>query len=247
MEEMDDDTFRDECPDSPLPWPEPPVLPEWRETPEREAYWRELKERTSFAAGKWKIWLLAFLLAASLELYFKPNIRIWVALTVMLYLLFRLIWRMFWRIYLMFEYRTVPLRRRDISPAIARIMKKRPKFDEAEFVKYWPEPELAKTALRIVELARESWRPVGKMLYPNDPLPLFFYGTTGGLRRPRMIEPPQAFLDSLDLEFAYSQEAGPRLDMDFSLADLVVICHEELRDLEACAEYHESLAENGGD
>ena len=76
MEEMDDDTFRDECPDSPLPWPEPPVLPEWRETPEREAYWDELKMRTSFATGKWQVWLLALLSAVSLELYFKPSFRI---------------------------------------------------------------------------------------------------------------------------------------------------------------------------
>ena len=239
MEEMDDDTFRDECPDSTPPWPEPPVLPEWRETPEREAYWRELRERTSFATGKWKVWLLAFLPAAALELYFKPRIRIWTGLTFMFYLLFRLAWYMYWRIYLMFECRTAPLCRRDISPAIARIMKKRPKFDEAEFAKYWPEPELAATALRILELARESWRPVGRMLYPNDPLPLFFYGSTGRLRRPRMIEPPPEFLENLDLEFAYSQEDGPRLDMDFSFADLVVICHEELRELEATAEYYD--------
>lgn len=220
-------------------WPVPPVLPEWRETPEREAYWRELKERTSFATGKWKVWLLAFLLAASLELYFKPRIRIWTGLTFMFYLLFRFAWWMFWRICLMFECRTAPLCRRDISPAIARIMKKRPKFDEAEFAKYWPEPELAATALRILELARESWRPVGRMLYPNDPLPLFFYGSTGWLRRPRMIEPPPEFLESLELEFNYSQEDGPRLEMYFDLADLVVICHEALCDFLADAESYE--------
>lgn len=238
MTRANDDLPCGEWPE-PLPWPEPPVLPEWRETPEREAYWSELKMRTSFATGKWKIWLLALLSAVSLELYFKPNFRIWIELTVMLYLLFRLVWWMFWRIYLMFEYKTIPLRQRDISPAIARIMKKRPNFDEAEFVKYWPERELAETALRILQLARESWRPVGKMLYPNDPLPLFFYGSTGGLRRPRMIEPPPEFLESLNLEFAYSQEAGPRLEMYFDFSDLVMICDEELRDLEAIAEYYD--------
>jgi len=124
---------------------------------------------------------------------------------------------------------------------LARIMKERPKFDETEFVKYWPS-ELAWVALRIIELARKSWRPAGKMLYPNDPLPLFFYGSTGWLSRPRMIEPPPEFLESLS-EFGYSQEEGPRLEMYFDLSDLVVICYDELRELEACAE---SLSENDG-
>ena len=239
MTASDDTILRDELTEPQLAWPEPPVLPEWRETPEREAYWDELKMRTSFVTGKWKLWLLALLPAVSLELYFKPNIRIWLGLTVMFYLLFRLVWWMYWRICLMFKYRTAPLRRRDISPVIARIMKKRPDFDPAEFVKYWPS-ELAWVALRIIQLARESWRPVGKMLYPNDPLPLFFYGSTGWLSRPRMIEPPPEFLESLS-EFGYSQEDGPRLEMYFDLSDLVVICYEELRELEA---YAESLSEN---
>lgn len=54
-------------------------------------------------------------------------------------------------------------------------------------------------------------------------------------------------MDSLNLEFAYSQEAGLRLEMYFDFSNLVMICCEELRDELAIAEYYESLAENGGD
>ena len=56
-----------------------------------------------------------------------------------------------------------------------------------------------------------------------------------------MIEPPPEFLESLDFEFTYSQEDGPRLEMYFDFSDLVVICHEALRDTEV---YAESLSEN---
>ena len=65
---------------------------------------------------------------------------------------------------------------------------------------------------------------------------------TGAKREIDRDAPPPKFLESLS-EFGYSQEDGPRLEMYFDLSDLVVICYDELRELEA---YAESLSANDG-
>lgn len=59
-------------------------------------------------------------------------------------------------------------------------MAARPDFDEAEFRKYWPTPELADMAQEIRSQVRESWALPAKMLYPNDSLMLLHeYKLTG--------------------------------------------------------------------
>ena len=66
------------------------------------------------------------------------------------------------------------LRRPDLSRTVTAILSARPDFAEAEFRKYWPSPELADTALEIRQWVRETWALPEKMLYPNDPLMLFY-------------------------------------------------------------------------
>lgn len=64
--------------------------------------------------------------------------------------------------------------------AAGAIMTDRPDFDEAEFRKYWPTPELADMALEIRSRVRENWALPDKMLYPNDSLMLLYeYKLTG--------------------------------------------------------------------
>jgi len=67
-----------------------------------------------------------------------------------------------------------------INAVAASIVADRPDFDEAEFRKYWPMPELADMALEIRSQERENWALPAKMLYPNDSLMLLYeYKLTG--------------------------------------------------------------------
>ena len=68
-------------------------------------------------------------------------------------------WWLYWRIRLLKKYGFFlwKLRRPDLSRTVAAIMAARPDFDEAEFRKYWPTPELADIALEIRRWVRENW------------------------------------------------------------------------------------------
>ena len=166
------------------PLPEPPELPSWRDTPEREAYWKELTDFEPMFRYGYAIYvaaLVAVLAGAYLAwgtTYCSLGNGLCAAggLILIVFLLALVAWRLYWRIRLLKKYGffMLKLRRPDLSRTAAAIMAARPDFDETEFRKYWPAAELADTALEIRRWVRENWVLPDKMLYPNDPLMLFY-------------------------------------------------------------------------
>ena len=172
------------------PLPEPPAFPEWRDTPEREAYFEELQNfdyryRTRY------LYFTAFLavLIGAVILDKKSSYSHWgswlcmIGGTVLIAWLIGLIvmWiRMRIRLWKKYGFFLLKLWRPNLSKAVAAIMADRPDFDEAEFRKYWPTPELADMALEIRSQVRVNWALPAKMLYPNDSLMLLYeYKLTG--------------------------------------------------------------------
>ena len=166
------------------PLSEPPVLPSWRDTPEREAYWEELTDfepLPRFGYAAYVAALIAVLAGAYLAwgtAYHSLGNGLCAAGSVILIVLLSAIFfrRIYWRIRLWKKYGFFlwKLRRPDLSRTVAAIMSARPDFDEAEFRKYWPTAELADIALEIRQWVRETWALPDKMLYPNDPLILLY-------------------------------------------------------------------------
>ena len=164
--------------------PEPPELPSWRDTPEREAYWKEMVDFEPMSRYGYVIYvaaLVAVLAGAYLAwgtTYCSLGNGLCAAggqiLIVILLALFAR--RLYWRIRLLKKYGffMLKLRRPDLSRTVTAILSARPDFDEAEFRKYWPSPELAGIALEIRQWVRETWALPDKMLYPNDSLILFY-------------------------------------------------------------------------
>ena len=172
------------------PLPEPPVLPSWRDTPEREAYWEDLTDfepLPRFGYAAYVAALIAVLAGGYLAwetAYISLGNWLCAAGSVILIVLLSAIFfrRIYWRIRLWKKYGffLLKLRRPNLSKAVAAIMADRPDFDEAEFRKYWPTPELADMALEIRSQVRENWALPKKMLYPNDSLMLLYeYKLTG--------------------------------------------------------------------
>ena len=165
------------------PLPPAPELPEWRDTPEREAYFQELNDHMEFPKISWFGYVTGvFLLICGLILIHGSSyqsIGIATAFEGIAVLLF--FW-LFWRFYLAVKYRIFPmkLKRPDISKKVEAIMAARPDFDEAELRKYWPTERHADMALKILGWVRENWAIPEKMLYPNDFLMIFYeYKLTG--------------------------------------------------------------------
>ena len=166
------------------PLPEPPVLPSWRDTPEREAYWEELTDfepLPRFGYAAYVAALIAVLAGGYLAwgtAYHSLGNGLCAAGSVILIVLLSAIFfrRIYWRIRLWKKYGFFlwKLRRPDLSNTVAAIMSVRPDLDETEFRKYWPSTELADTALEIRQWVRETWELPDKMLYPNDPLILLY-------------------------------------------------------------------------
>ena len=166
------------------PLPEPPELPSWRDTPEREAYWKEMVDFEPMFRYGYAIYvaaLIAVLAGACLSwgtAYCSLGNGLCAAggqiLIVILLALF--VRRLYWRIRLLKKYGFYlwKLRRPDLSRTVTAILSARPDFDEAEFRKYWPAAELADIALEIRQWVRETWALPDKMLYPNDSLILFY-------------------------------------------------------------------------
>jgi len=219
------------------PLPDPPVLPEWRDTPEREAYWRDACANVVDISGtKTGCWLfLAVLVVLSLlgGIFTGWQVVLMGFFTLLGFIPVLLVYFICTRVWMLIqEFRIarkyglkypVKPKRRDISKEIGEVLAKRPGFDEAKFRGSWPSAEEAETACRILEIARNSWYPHGKMLWPNDPLPLFFYGRSWRWGRERELDPPDIFEEDLADEFGvYDPEALEGADR--TLADLVELC-----------------------
>ena len=163
--------------------PEPPVLPPYRDTPEREAYWKEMTDFEPtprfgymiYAAG-----LIAFLAGGAFLVLGYRSLGNWLCaaggMILIVFMLAVFTRCLCCRIRLLKKYGffMLKLRRPDLSRTVTAVLAVRPDFAEAEFRKYWPSPELADTALEIRQWVQETWALPEKMLYPNDPLMLFY-------------------------------------------------------------------------
>ena len=220
--------------------PEPPTVPEWRDTPEREAYWREYKSLPDLCDRKVGILLLLALdmrlvvgLLMNLTLNeFKgmadlsllimgfalfllmPALCIWFAISRLLQ------WSQVFRMARKYGFFMLCLRRPNVSREIQDILDMRPAFDTQTFHALWPSAQHAHCAERLMEIASEYWRLPGKMLYPNDPLLFFYFGKSFPCRRNRMVEPSGDFWDDLLQEFKATDEIS-KLDKSSTLAEMV--------------------------
>ena len=167
------------------PLPEPPAFPEWRDTPEREAYFEELQNfdysyttRYLHTAALLAVTTGAFILGRSKSVdcgwgtwlctIGSMVLIAWLIGLIAAWILMRI------RLWKKYGFFLLKLRRPNLSKAVAAIMADRPDFDEAEFRKYWPSSELADMALEIRSQVRENWALPRKMLYPNDSLMLLY-------------------------------------------------------------------------
>ena len=228
------------------PLPEPPRLPEWRDTPEREACRREMAAVSDPCDGNTGcVLFLAVLLAEAAVLYVIFGRDAFGFIFAGLGLIGALIiWFVIGRLWILVREMKIArrhgmfypfrLKHRNIDPEIRAALAGRPTFDPAEFRKYWPSPEHAGMAEKLLDIASHYWRSAGKMLYPNDPLHLYFFGRTFFFRRQnRSITVPDAFFyeDVLDdLDFG----GWDKITSDSTLAELVEACLEtaEQRDHE---------------
>ena len=219
--------------------PEPPSIPEWRDTPEREAYWREYKSLPDFCDRRFSILLLLALdvlltvglllnltlsevegavdlslLMMGIALFMlMPALCIWFAISRLLQL------RQVLRLVRKHGFFMLRLKRPNVSREIQRVLEERPQFNRQAFAAMWPSPQHAKCAEKLLSIASEYWRLPGKMLYPNDPLLFFFFGKRFSLWN-RMVEPSGDFWDDLLQEFNAMEEIA-KLDKDSTLAEMV--------------------------
>ena len=101
-------------------------------------------------------------------------------------------------------------------------MADRPDFDKAEFCKYWQSREQKETALRILTLSEGQWILHKKMLYPNDPLLLFYYGRTFFFGKERIIVDTGEFFEDIADEFCFYE--WNEINEGTSFAELVERC-----------------------
>ena len=223
--------------------PEPPTVPEWRDTPEREAYWCEYKGLPDLCDRKVGILLLLaldVLLTVAISVILAPmektdfNISDLlvsfpaIALEMMIPAL--LLWFLISRVVLLWRvlhlacrhgFFMLRLKRPNVTGEIQGILDARLAFDKQAFHALWPSEHHAQCAERLLEIASEHWHLPGKMLYPNDPL-LFFYFRNKTLwwGKNRMVEPSDDFWDDLLQEFNATEEIE-KLDKDSTLAEMV--------------------------
>ncbi|MBQ7649904.1 MAG: hypothetical protein IJS15_03040 [Victivallales bacterium] len=221
-----------------------PVVPKWRDTPQREAFWREYESMPHFCSRK-KGLLILLLLDLLLSVAVMPIVvrmldgelecGIWDLLVGFLIIAFEmllpsiLLWFIIYSLFRIYQltrlsrkygFVMLRLRRPNVSKEISAILEERPPFDKESFLAMWPSPQHAKCAERLIVLASEYWRLPDKMLYPNDPLLFLFFGKSFPLWWNRMIEPPGDFWDDLLQEFTPT-EAIATIDKGSPIAELV--------------------------
>ena len=222
------------------PLPEPPKLPEWRDTPEHEAYWKEvdaiktpMEENKTILCIFAVIWILYSAIFIWLFLFGRESIlgSILVGIIVGYYFTY-CPWvicnKIFYRIAKhkiskRYGFSMKKLNRPDISGEIRKILATRHDFDEAEFCKYWPAGQ-EQYALSVLKIAKIGWYLHKKMLYPNDPLLLLFYGRTQRFSREKMITDNSIFFESAaDLFDIYDFDS---IDNASTLAEFVEFCQK---------------------
>lgn len=218
--------------------PEPPQIPAWRDTPEREACFEEMHQQSP-KEGLIYLWsyLAAFILVAlwvGKDLLFPLSASEFFIdfLMTMLLAIFPGVFFLFigivihgiWKhclLYKKYGFIVWKLKRPDISPALEKILDGRPEFDEKLFRQYWPSDERVGVAFELLKMARRYWYSTGKMLYPNDPLILFFFGRNIMIGSNRVLPPDDYFLEDCDDEFRFDSEL---VTNDSPFAEMVELC-----------------------
>ena len=207
------------------PLPEPPVLPAWRDTPEREAYWDE-RSGYSFREVPFggPVWTAVFLTGAVLMYIFAPALRENYLYIMLFALVFSLpmtavyavgarmmkIWK------LDRKYGGYPGMEKhpDLSPQIEALLAARPDYSEEAFCRLWPTKEHAQTALFLMKNIDFYRRSPRKMLYPNDPLLLFLYGREWRWGKSKICFPPDSFYEDAEDVLRFPAEEWSKLDLD---------------------------------
>ena len=208
--------------------PEPPSLPEGRDTPEREACWRDCCEHVKDISFTKAGWLLfgAIVLAEMAVFGWKRVLAGFLALigfipVLIVHFICTRIWMLIQEIRIARRHGMFyqwKLHRRNIDPEIAAVLAERPPFDAAAFRACWPTSEEADMAEWMFKVAEPYWRFHGKMLYPNDPLHLFFFGRISKKGKNKSIGELECFFSDLGVE------PEGVLTIDAPLAELVEMC-----------------------
>ncbi len=231
------------------PLPEPPQL-RWRDTPQREAYWRELCQRCNSSAvfdhhgcaSFIVLWIVCAGISFGVLLSCDHGLAVFglgggIALLVSLFaavFIMGAAWQM-WvvaqklKLAKKYGFYMRELKRPDLSREIGEILAARPDFEPDDFSKLWPSVAHAAVASKLVKLASHIWYPCGKMLYPDDPLLLFFYGRQFRWGRNRMLcsnpEVLGEFYEEVDDEFGLPDDVWDDMEPDtVTLAELVESC-----------------------
>ena len=218
------------------PLPEPPVLPAWRDTPEREAYWNE-RSGYSFREVPFgrSVWLSVFLTEAVLLCVFAHPMRDKLFYAALLALVFSLpvmavyavgarmmqIWK------LNRKYGGYPGKEGhpDLSPRIEALLAARPEYTEEEFCRLWPTEDHIRIALFLMKSIDFYRRSARKMLYPNDPLLLFLYGRESRWGKSKICFPPDSFYEDAEDVLRFPAEEWGKLDLDsVTLGEIVERC-----------------------
>ena len=220
--------------------PEMPHIPRWRDTPEREAYWNELAETCSSSRFGCLFFIVSYLIAAAFFLTcsgeWKFSTVTWILLGAALFCaivcncLFTavrtFIWK--WRLARKYGFYMHSLKRPDLSPEIKTILADRPDFSSEDFRRLWPSDELADIAGSLLKLASRHWYSSGRMLYPNDPLLLLFFGRKFRWGRQQMLtgyEGVGEFIEDVEDQFQFHEENWEDLEFDeFTFAELAEAC-----------------------
>ena len=202
------------------PQPELPVLPDWHDTPEREACWKEFCNIPDPCEGKagFRFFLAVIIPVEAVVLYCKASVVPMVGCIFLGFIVALVVWFIAGKIWIVIReliiarshglvYMLWP-KYRDIHGEVGIILANRPDFDEAEFRKYWPSEESAEAALEVLRWIRETWDVPDKMFYPNDPLSLLCSG--------KLIGDDEDFYD----KFGYAALDVERMTYDNVFAEL---------------------------
>ena len=214
--------------------PPAPQLPEWRDTPEHEAYWLEVcsiktpADKKSGCLAGIILWLV--LTAVSCFLFFQQydfwNISAVAVITLMYAWIIWYIFFWIWagvlkrKISKKYGFSMRKLNRPDLSKEIKEILMQRSDFNETDFRKYWQTEKQADIACQILETANCSWYLHKKMLYPNDPLLLLFYGRQWKWGKEKMITAPEEFFIDIEDDLKIYEEIWDSISTE-TIADLV--------------------------
>ena len=221
---------------------EPPKLPAWRDTPQREAYWHELcasSDKTRLSRHGGLLYVLLYGLCAALLLIFAgsrefsstavllagallPAVVLWA-------LIMRLdLFRLKLKLAAKYGFYMRKLKRPDLSREIGAILAGRPVFDEESFRRLWSTDEQAETAAKLLKIGSRSWHFHGKMLYPADPLLFLFYGRTWRGGKDRMLVEQgdlTVFYEEVEDAFGFPDESWENMEPDaVTLAELTASC-----------------------